>query len=299
MKNKVVKIKNRLVKSKSKWPIDKLVKEAMIGYQNTCGYSFDINNPVLFTEKIQWYKLFYDDPKLVNIVDKYLFKDYINQQLGEGYTIPLYGVWDSVKSLKKGWKELPSEFVLKSTLQSDGKYIKVIKNKDSENLNLLLKEVKDWFEPNNTLINSFCRAYYKAKPRVIAEKYETQIDNQLLDYKFFCFNGVPKFVYAQRDNVYGSLSKISFYNLDWTKMNVRYGDHPNCDVDKPKHLNEMIELSRKLSKGFPFVRVDFFDTDEKLYIAELTFYPGGGLTLYYPIDFNKQMGDMFILPNHF
>lgn len=90
---------------------------------------------------------------------------------------------------------------------------------------------------------------------------------------------------------------ISFYNLDWNFMDIKYGKHKrNRNVGRPKHLHEMIEIARKFSIDFPFVRVDFFDTGEKLYMAELTFYPGEGMTPYYPESFNKEMGDWLRLP---
>ena len=89
---------------------------------------------------------------------------------------------------------------------------------------------------------------------------------------------------------------ISFYRLDWMRIDVRYGQHRVQDFPKPKHFDEMISTARILSKGLPFVRVDFFDTDEKLYVAEMTFAPGGGCVPYNPISFNKELGDLFVLP---
>lgn len=68
------------------------------------------------------------------------------------------------------------------------------------------------------------------------------------------------------------------------------------NAPKPKHLKQMIEIATKLSKGFPYIRIDFFDTEEKLWLAEMTLYPGGGLSPYEPKSFNKTLGDMFILP---
>ena len=92
---------------------------------------------------------------------------------------------------------------------------------------------------------------------------------------------------------------ITFYDLDWNKLDVQYGHHQNADVPKPVHYEEMKELAKILSKGFPFLRVDFFDTKEKLYLAELTFNPGGGFVPYCPESFNRKLGDLFILPNSF
>lgn len=97
----------------------------------------------------------------------------------------------------------------------------------------------------------------------------------------------------------GSLgnSNISFHGLNWEPMDVSYGHHPSLNsIQRPKHADQMIEIARKLAKDFDFVRVDFFDTEEKLYLAELTFCPGGGFVHYNPDSFDEQMGAKLKLP---
>lgn len=278
------------------WPEEKRINGVMNLYETKMGYRFDINNPVTFTEKIQWYKVFYDNGILEHIVDKALFKEYIMNVLGNGYTIPMYNVYSDLNLLEKDWSSLPDEFVIKSTVQSDGNFIKIVHNKSDINFPLLKEELKDWLNPYNTLINSFCRAYYRAKPRILIEQYMSQFDNQLYDYKIFCFNGIPYCVYVAMDHFNESNYPITFYDLEWNKMDVQYGNHRIGNCPKPKHFDQMKSIAKKLSKGYPFIRVDFFDTDEKLYLAELTFYPGGGLTPYYPKEFNIVLGELFKLP---
>ena len=120
-------------------------------------------------------------------------------------------------------------------------------------------------------------------------------EDQLYDYKLFCFNGEPYCVYVAQDHFGKDGSHISFYDLDWNKLDVRYGKHILGDAEKPKHFDQMVEIAKKLSKGFPFVRVDFFDTDEHVYVAELTFAPGGCVTQYHPESFNKTLGDLMTI----
>lgn len=167
----------------------------------------------------------------------------------------------------------------------------------------LLKRIKvtQWLKIENTLANSADRHFYNSMPQVFAEAYMSNFENQLYDYKIFCFNGNPFCVYTAIEHfehdVNADAYPIMFYDLNWDKMNVKYGHHPNnSQVQKPKHFDEMLKLAKKLSQGMPFVRVDFFDTEEKLYLAEMTFNPGGGFVPYYPESFNQKMGDMFILP---
>ena len=180
----------RFLPCKNKWPLFLLRSRLMADYKKRHGYKMNLKNPKTFTEKLQWYKLYFKgDGHLERIVDKYLFKDYIKEHLGEGYTIPLLGAWTDINQLEKDWSSLPEEFCLKSTLQSDGNCIKFIHNKSSIPFDTIKKELKEWLNPKKTLINSFCKAYYNATPRILAEEYMQNVKDQLFDYKFFCFDG--------------------------------------------------------------------------------------------------------------
>jgi hypothetical protein len=296
IKRILFKAKRRLMPTIDKWPIEKREKAAIDLYEMRCGYRFDLKKPETFSEKIIWYKLYYDHPDLGAIVDKYRFKEYIRSKLGDGYTLPLYGAYRSVQDLRDDWANLPKEFMLKSNLKSDGKFIMHIADKNRVNQKALWKELSQWLEVRKTLINSFCKGYYGATPLIIAEAYAENVAGQLYDYKAYCFGGNPYCICASVNHFGDEHYPITYYDTEWNKMDVRSGKHKNDDIPAPPHLSQMLELSRKLSAEFPFVRVDFFDTPEHLYLAELTFYPGGGLFQYDPPSFNKTMGDLFILP---
>lgn len=107
----------------------------------------------------------------------------------------------------------------------------------------------------------------------MAEKYLANFEDQLYDWKFFCFDREPQYVYVATDHFGSDDHPITFYDTEWNMLNVKYGHHKTCEIERPKFFDEMLEISRKLSKDMPFVRVDFFETEEQLYVAELTFYP--------------------------
>ena len=263
-------------------------------YFNKTQRELNFDAPRTFNEKIQWLKLYYHSENLERAVDKCEFKKYIKEKLGEGYTVPMYGAWKNVKDIK--WDKLPKSFVLKSNCCSDGMFIKVIKDKDKVNFEELKKELSEWLNPYKTLVNSCCRAYWNVTPMILAEKYVEQIDGQVYDYKFFCFNGNPEFAYVATDHFEGQVSKISIYDLEWNLLDITYGHHPRNQVPAPKSLEKMIEISKILSKDFPFVRVDFFEVDEKPILSELTFYPGGGFNKINPQSVDEKWGEMITLP---
>lgn len=268
----------------------------MRNYRAFQGYSFDLDNPKSFTEKITWYITEYDGTEISKITDKILFKDYIRKKLGEGHTIPLYGHWDNIKDFVQDYENLPQQFVLKSNIQGSGNCIHIVKDKNTLNLDDVKDEVAKWLNPRNTLLDNYVCRMYNSKPEILAEAYMESFGSQLYDYKIFCFNGVPHCVYVAKDHFCEGGSLISFYDLEWNKLDVKYGHHLTSCAEKPKHFEQMLEYSRILSEGFPFVRVDFFDTDERLYLAELTFCPGGGLTPFHPQSFNDMLGELFVIP---
>lgn len=223
------------------------------------------------------------------------FKEYIKEKLGEGYTIPMYGAWDNVCSLEEEWNKkegaLPEQFVLKANLQSDDNGIKFIHEKNKVAFDSIKHEMESWLEIKNTLMNSCDRRFYMSQPMILAEKFMTDGTDRLTDYKFFCFNGKPYCVYVDFEH------SILFYDMDWNKLDVKYGHYQNDGEMKcPKTFCEMKNIAEKLSEGFPFVRVDLYSIDDKVYAGEMTFNPGGGFTPYYPVSFNEKLGEMFKLP---
>jgi hypothetical protein len=276
---------------------EKRVKKMLDCYEEQFGYRMDINHPKTYTEKIQWYKAFYTgDGHLDRIVDKHLFKQYVKEKVGDGYTIPLIGVWTDIKSLEKDWANLPEEFCLKSNVKYGGSWVDIIHKKSEVNFNKKKWEWAQWLLYKWSLINGFTVAYYNCTPKILAEQYVENVKDQLFDYKVMCFDGQPFCIEAAKERFGSNGPSFTFYDLKWNKLDVTSGHHPNEDIPHPNHLGEMLEIAKKLSEGFPHVRVDFFDTPEKLYVAEMTFFTGGGYSYYEPQSFNEKMGELFKLP---
>jgi len=274
------------------------------------GYPLDVDNPKIFTEKIQWYKTYYRHPDLHRIIDKVEFKQWVAEQnLPEAHdralTAKLIRVWNSPEEVS--FEGLPRQCVIKSNCRDNGQWIAVVKDWKHYDVESLEKEIKtEWFDIQKTLINSFCTGYHKMTPKVFVEEYLDYGDIVPEEFKFFCFNGEPLMVYTTKEhfkdkegNIMNDISDypFSFYDLNWKKMDIVYGNHPEYpDAPRPVHFEEMIDISRRLSASFPFVRVDFFETPLQPYLAELTFYPGGGWTPFHPASVDTWMGDLFQVP---
>ena len=292
----------------SQWPLYARVNSDLMQFSRKYGYEMDINNPKTCTEKIHTYKLLYDDPIMAQIVDKYDFKNYVKKTLGsDKYTAPVYGVWNSFREIEDAWGNLPDEFVLKSTISGDGNNIVFVKNKKSVDLGLIREELEKCFVPEHTQLNGFARAYYLCKPRVLAEKYIHEFDgsDNLNDYKFYCFNGAVECVYTtsrvfnDTENPSDSDYPRTFFDKNWNMLNVTLENHPtDPKAKKPIHFDEMITIAEELSKGFPFVRIDFYDVLESPLLGEMTFYPAGGLKPLKPLAYDQELGNKLVLPSN-
>ena len=278
----------------SRWPLEKCAAFAMQSYERFENSTFDLDHPVLFTEKQVWYKLFYEHPDLVRIHDKYLFKGYIEEKLGSGYTAPLYGVWTDVRDLEQDWESLPNSFCLKSNCSFAGRNIMLIHDRESEDKKKLFQRVRSWLNPMNTGVNSTFRVYRTVIPRIIAEKLLSGERGVLNDYKVYCFDGKPYMISTVSDRFSTEEGgAFSYYDLAWKRLPVTKKGHSSVDVPPPHHLDEMLRLSTRLSEGFPFMRVDFYVSEDSVLVGELTPFSGNHFD---QREFDLELGKKFILP---
>ena len=261
----------------------------------TMDYRLDLNNPKTFSEKLQWLKLHDRKPEYVTMVDKYAVKQYVANKIGDEYIIPTLGVWNKFDDID--FDKLPNQFVLKCTHDSGG--LVICNDKSKLNKNEARHKIEVSMKRN--YFHMFKEWPYKSVPkRIIAEQYMTDgKSSDLPDYKFFCFDGEPKYCQVIRDR--RSKETIDFYDMEWNHMPF-VGLNPVASnglspVAKPAHLDKMIEICRKLSEGNPFSRIDLYVINDKEYFGEITFYPAGGMGVFRPDEWNKRLGDLINLPN--
>lgn len=257
-------------------------------------YKLCLKNPETFNEKLQWLKLYDKNPRYTNLVDKYQVRGIVEEMIGQEYLIPLLGVWKDFNEIN--FSQLPDKFVLKCTHDSGSVFI----CKDKYTLNY--KDIKSRI--NKALRKNYYYLsrewpYKHIKPRIICEKYlMDELNDDLKDYKFMCFNGKVKccFVCSNRSSSKGL--KIDIYDIDWNKMNFERVGHLNSQevIERPTNYKKMIELSEKLSQNIPFIRVDFYEVNGKVYFGELTFFPGAGFEKFAPESYDYLLGSWIKLP---
>lgn len=252
----------------------------------------NLKNPKTYNEKLNWLKLHDKNPIYTRIVDKFEAKEYVKDIIGDQYIIPTLGVWDNFDDID--FDELPQQFVLKCTHDSEG--LVIVKDKDKLDKKMAKNKIESALKQNFFYIGREW-PYKNVKPRIIAEKYmEDHIDGELRDYKFFCFDGEPKAMFVASDRASDNV-KFDYFDLNFNHLDIKQKyPHAEQPLRKPVTFEKMIELSKVLSKGFPHVRVDFYEVDGQLYFGELTFYHFSGFMPFEPNKWDKIFGDWIKLP---
>ncbi|WP_274656648.1 ATP-grasp fold amidoligase family protein [Streptococcus equinus] len=248
----------------------------------------NLETPKTYNEKINWLKLNVKNPLYTKLVDKYEVKSYVGNIIGSQYIIPTLQVYDDVDSID--FDALPEQFVLKCTHDSEG--LVICKDKTSLNIDKAKKKLRRALKQNFFYIGREY-PYKNVKPRIIAEPYlEDNIYNELRDYKFFCFDGEPKFMFVASNRM--NDVKFDYFDLNFKHLDIRQ-KYENADqkIEKPINFDKMIELSRTLSKKFGHVRVDFYEVNGKIYFGELTFYHFSGFMPFEPAKWDEIFGEYF------
>lgn len=258
------------------------------------GRRLNLKNPQRFTEKLQLYKLKYRNPLMLKCTDKYEVRSVVNEMgLGE-FLIPLIGVYDSAAAID--FESLPLQFVAKTTDGGGGNQVLICRDKCQLDKNEFFLKINEWFKAPKAKNAGREWAYENGYPRrVVIEQLVTDGKNKdIPDYKFFCFNGNP--VYCQVIGSRSTTETIDFYDMEWKHMEFR-GLNILCNnadilLPKPDNFEGMKKLACKLSVGFPFVRVDLYDTGNNIYFGELTFYPASGFGHFIPDYWDKKIGQL-------
>jgi TupA-like ATPgrasp len=263
-------------------------------YARYCGGKLNLKDPRTLNEKLQWKKI-YDKKSIYTLcADKYEVRNYIKKKIGGKYLIPLLHSTNDLSEIHFG--KISPPFIIK-TSHGSGQCI-IVRNKDDVHKKIILKKCKKWLKCNHYWI--WREPQYKnIKPLILIEKLLLNKKGQIPeDYKFHCFNGKVEFITVNTDR-FEKNPKMSFFDANWKLLPFTWcpaeNGKPiwgiNKKIKKPRNLNEMIKISKKLSKNFDYVRVDLYSLDNKIYFGELTLHPGAGLNPFSPDKYDLIYGN--------
>lgn len=258
------------------------------------GSQLRLGNPQTFNEKIQWLKLYDRNPIYTQWVDKYKVKEYVGSIIGNEHIIPTIGVWDNPEEID--FSQLPDQFVLKCNHNS-GTGMCICKDKKKLERDKVITELKMGLQEDYYLHS---REWpYKNVPRkIIAEQYIGDANSDLVDYKLMCFNGKHRCTFVCEGRNTGEGLHVTFYDKDWHIMPFeRHYPRSKKGIPCPGCYDKMIEYAELLSENCPFMRVDFYEVEGKLYFGEITLYPGSGYEEFTPEKWDYILGDWLKLPS--
>ena len=266
---------------------------SQIIYNRTHDKKLNLNEPILFNEKLMYLKLKnIDNNLIIKCTDKYLVREYIKEKGYSSILNDLIGVYDSFDEIN--WEELPNKFALKCNHGCG--YNIICTDKEKLDKNIVRKKINKWM--NKKYGYETAEPHYtRIKPKIICEKFIDMGNDKLpTDYKIYCFNGEAKIILVMNDR--GNNIKKEFYDKDWKLMHLRKDEkHPKVLSEKPKNLKLMLKCAEDLSKPFEFVRVDFYNVNNNIIFGELTFTPAG-CNADYTVEADMQLGKMLKLQNN-
>lgn len=251
----------------------------------------NLENPQTFTDKMQWLKLYDTSMLKAYCADKIHVRDYCKEKIGKDLGIPILAIYDKPEQIE--WDKLPNEFVLKCN-HGSGMNI-IVKDKNTLNKTDAIQKLNRWLSTKYGDGHLYELHYNLITPKILIEKYELLDGASLADYRFWCFNGEPKFLSINYGFGHGG---FNFYDLEGNILpynNLNYPADFNRKDKMPTSLKEMIDYSTKLCKDFKFVRVDFFEINNEPKLAELTFMHNGGAITWADKETDIELGKMLSL----
>ena len=255
-------------------------------YRAALGSWPNLLHPKTFNEKLQWLKLHDRNPLHTTLVDKYRVKEWVAKQIGAEHVIKTYDVWERAEDIDVSG--LPERFVLKTNHDCGGIVIcrdRLILDLDAAKKKLARHLRKNYFWGGREW------PYKNVRPLIFAEEYiEPNNGADLLDYKLMCFSGEVRCSFTCMGRAQGDL-RVDFFDVDWGHLPFTR-HYPNSDTvpSRPRRYEEMVSLAERLSRGIPFVRVDFYESGDRLLLGEMTFYPGSGLEEFDPSEWDERLG---------
>ncbi len=256
-------------------------------YKKAMKKKIDLNNVTTFNEKLQWLKLYWHNDLAIKCADKYLVREVVKERYGDHILNTLYGVYDDANEID--FDKLPDKFVLK--VNHGCGYNIFCKDKSQLNVSKVRKELNKMLKQKYYVYN-YEWIYEGIKPKIICEELLEYKENGFpADYKFFCCNGEPKFMFIATDRYIDT--RFDFYDLDFNKIPVKqHYENSQKVIEKPANFEKMIEISKCLAKDFPFVRIDLYNINGKIIFGEYTFFHFTGQEKFEPEEYDKIFGEM-------
>jgi hypothetical protein len=257
-------------------------------YRKELGVWPDLEHPRTFNEKVTWRILNDRSPLLTQVTDKAAVRRFVSSRVGERYLTRLYALVDRTADLD--WDSLPAAFVMKATHGCE--WTRIVRSKDALDRRQLLATADSWLRSNYYRVGREW-AYKDIPPRILVEELLSEEGQLPKDYKFFCFHGEPRVIQVDFDRFIHHRQTMYFPN--WRRVPADGQFPPGPNIPPPERLPEMLQVAAALARPFDFIRVDMYFVEGRVYVGELTCYPGNGTVRFHPASFDAELGSYWRL----
>ncbi len=259
-------------------------------YSRIHGKPLNLTNPQTFTEKMFWRMVTWNRGDMAvrfrQLADKYAVRAHVASTVGEEYLTKLLWHGDDPRAIP--FDRLPAEYVIKPS-HAAGQVIIVKGQADRDEI---IRTVSGWLA-SDYYWHGRESQYYGIPPRILIEEYLTnEGGSPPFDYKVYCFNGKPEQIMVRNH----THDICPFFDTTWNFLD--FSDEIGAVrpwVPKPANLDEMLALAAKLSVGFGYVRLDFYNVKGRVYFGEFTFTPAAGIIRYDPEFWDLKLGEKWDL----
>jgi hypothetical protein len=263
-------------------------------FKSVLGYEPDFENPKTLNEKMCWLKLHDHRDFCTMVADKYRVRDYIAENFGEEYLVPLVARLDSWRDVRR--EAFPDYPTIIKCNNGSGTW-QIVRDPDAVDYKRLRNSCRIWMNLNHYYV--LCEWQYKnVKPCLLIEKLLMTPEGKVpADIKLHFFNGECAFIYKvvnrETDNY------RAFFSPDWELLPFQFTSKNKykkitkpINEPRPQGLDKMIEIGTEIAKNFKYVRVDFYDMGDRFYFSEITLYHGAGHNKFYPSEYDEQYAEM-------
>ena len=258
-------------------------------YKYITHHKLNLDKPIRYTEKLQYLRLYTypKNPLVTKCASRDGLREYVTSLGLEQYLVPIYGLYNSFDEIH--FNDLPSSFVMKCT--HGCAMNEIVFDKSKLDLKQLRKKFKKWLKTNygNKTLE---KHYSPIKPKIIIEQLLKENGHTPIEYKIHVFNGTAMNLYVVTDR--GNDIRYTNFYINWTRFDgSQFNGWKSSDTEpiKPENFDEMVKLAETLASPFPFVRVDLYSIDGKIYISEMTFTPAKGTLILDDDNVDFEMGE--------
>ena len=263
-------------------------------FRRVHGFWPNYSDPRHFSEKLWCRMLYQRDPLLTSFCDKFLVRDFVASRVGPEYAVPL--LWTGADPARIPFDRLPSSFVLKANHGCEFNII--VPDSATLDTSAAIRRLRRWLGINfcDDTYLGIAWGYKHVTPRILVEHYLQGESGPPVDFKLWCFSGRVVFVSTHHGR-FGD-HRILSYDRGFAPFNISFGDEYQASAvcERPPNLDEMTAVAEALAEGLGFIRVDLYSVGNRVYVGELTPYPGGVAAAFLPRSTDLELGQAWVKP---